>query len=238
MSQQWKNARVRKGSLKNRIIGISLLLFISIISISSYLNIKIVKENFSDALLEKSIQQVNEIARQAENILDSTSNPTVELQNFVENKVKQNGIAYAVIIDKNVTAIAHSDQEKIGKNYEDDPYSVDGAKNGKTMTSRFYADVQKSWTFDIMVPIYINNTLYGSMDVGIFEGDITEATNEDFLKSCELALLIIDSCYVSIFSKDESTIHKLFECATNFHYTNIKYITNENDAHTSLTVWG
>lgn len=62
---------------------------------------------------------------------------------------------------------------------------------------------------------------------------------EDFLKStCELALLIIDSCYVSIFSKDESTIHKLFERATNFHYTYIKYITNENDTHTSLTVWG
>ncbi|MEA0552705.1 methyl-accepting chemotaxis protein [Lysinibacillus irui] len=182
MSQHWKNSKVRKGSLKNRIIGISLLLFISIISISSYLNIKIVEENVSDALLEKSIQQVNEIARQAENILDSTSNPTVELQNFVENKVKQNGIAYAVIIDKNVTAIAHSDQEKIGKNYEDDPYSVDGAKNGKTMTSRFYADMQKNWTFDIMVPIYLDNTLYGSMDVGIFEGDITEATNGILIK--------------------------------------------------------
>lgn len=117
-----------------------------------------------------------------ENILVSNSNPTVELQNFVENKVQQNGIAYAVVIDKNVTAIAHSDKEKIGKNYEDDSYSVDGAKNGKTMTSRFYADVQKSWTFDIMVPIYINNTLYGSMDVGIFEGDITKVTNAILLK--------------------------------------------------------
>ncbi|WP_338651392.1 methyl-accepting chemotaxis protein [Lysinibacillus sp. Y5S-8] len=182
MGQQQKNGRVRKGSLKNRIIGISLLLFISIISISSYLNIKTVKENVSDALLEKSIQQVDEIARQVENILVSNSNPTVELQNFVENKVQQNGIAYAVVIDKNVTAIAHSDKEKIGKNYEDDSYSVDGAKNGKTMTSRFYADVQKSWTFDIMVPIYINNTLYGSMDVGIFEGDITKVTNAILLK--------------------------------------------------------
>jgi len=93
MGQQQKNGRVRKGSLKNRIIGISLLLFISIISISSYLNIKTVKENVSDALLEKSIQQVDEIARQVENILVSNSNPTVELQNFVENKVQQNGIA-------------------------------------------------------------------------------------------------------------------------------------------------
>ncbi|WP_102273687.1 methyl-accepting chemotaxis protein [Cytobacillus massiliigabonensis] len=177
MNQQ-PSGKVKKGSLKNRIIGISLLLFISIISISSYLNIKTVKENVSDALLEKSVQQVNEIARQAEDILVSASNPTEELQSFVENKVKQNGIAYAVVIDNNVTAIAHSDKEKIGKSYEDDAYSVDGAKNGKTMTSRFYADVQKSWTFDIMVPIYINDTLYGSMDVGIFEGDITKVTNE------------------------------------------------------------
>lgn len=62
---------------------------------------------------------------------------------------------------------------------------------------------------------------------------------DDFLKStCELALLIIDSCYVSIFSKDESITHKLFVRAKNFHYTNINYITNENDTLTSLTVWG
>lgn len=204
MSQQLKNGKVRNGSLKNRIIGISLLLFISVISISSYLNISTVKENVSDALLEKSIQQVDEIARQAEYILLSTSNPTVELQNFVENKAKQSGIAYAVVIDKNVTAIAHSDQEKVGKNYEDDPYSVDGAKNGKTMTSRFYADVQKSWTFDIMVPIYINNTLYGSMDVGIFEGDITKVTNEILIKeimTVGVGCLIIIILMIVIFNK-------------------------------------
>ncbi|GED65223.1 methyl-accepting chemotaxis protein [Lysinibacillus fusiformis] len=204
MSQQLKNGKVRKGSLKNRIIGFTLLLFISVISISSYLNISTVKENVSDALLEKSIQQVDEIARQAEYILLSTSNPTVELQNFVENKAKQSGIAYAVVIDKNVTAIAHSDQEKIGKNYEDDPYSVDGAKNGKTMTSRFYADVQKSWTFDIMVPIYIDNKLYGSMDVGIFEGDITKVTNEILFKeiiTVSVGCLIIILLMIIILNK-------------------------------------
>ncbi|MFJ7698662.1 DUF2691 family protein [Lysinibacillus fusiformis] len=62
---------------------------------------------------------------------------------------------------------------------------------------------------------------------------------DDFLKStCELALLLIDSCYVSIFSKDESITHKLFERAKIFHYTNISYLTNENDPHTGLTVWG
>jgi len=70
--------------------------------------------------------------------------------------------------------------------------------------------------------------------------EVVEIKNyDDFLKStCELALLIIDSCYVSIFSKDESITHKLFVRAKNFHYTNINYITNENDTRTSLTVWG
>jgi len=44
------------------------------------LNISTVKENVSDALLEKSIQQVDEIARQAEYILLSTSNPKILLK--------------------------------------------------------------------------------------------------------------------------------------------------------------
>ncbi|WP_159102299.1 methyl-accepting chemotaxis protein [Caldalkalibacillus mannanilyticus] len=175
-----KNIGLRKGSLKNRIIAVTLILFLAIITISTSINIMTVQSNVSEAVLDKSINQVHEIARQAEFLLKYGS--PAELQSFVEQKTEQEEVAYAIVIDKTVTAVAHSDAERIGRNYQDDAYSVDGAQNGNIMTSKFFADLQNSWTYDIMVPIYIDGQLYGAMDVGIFEGNINQVTNSILLR--------------------------------------------------------
>ncbi len=54
---------------------------------------------------------------------------TQELQSFVEDCVAKNDhYAYEVAIDTSVTAVAHSDAEKIGKSYLDDTaYTVPAA---------------------------------------------------------------------------------------------------------------
>ncbi|QEK01774.1 methyl-accepting chemotaxis protein [Treponema phagedenis] len=82
-----------------------------------------------------------------------------------------------VIIDTNVTAVAHSDHIKLGKVYDDD-YTIDGCTRGNIKTSRFWADVQNTWTYDIMYPIYKDGKLFGSLDVGIPESGILEIQNE------------------------------------------------------------
>lgn len=74
------------------------------------------------------------------------------------------------MVDTTVTAIAHSDVEKIGKSYSDDiAYTVPAAQDGVVMTSKFWADVQNAWTYDIICPIYVNGVFFGSMDIGIFK---------------------------------------------------------------------
>lgn len=63
-------------------------------------------------------------------------------------------------------------------------------------------------------------------------------TYSDFLISeCELSLLVIDSSYVAIYCKKESTAHKLHHHAQALNYSNIRYITDENDFRTKLTVY-
>lgn len=59
---------------------------------------------------------------------------------------------------------------------------------------------------------------------------------EDFLKSsCQLALLVIDSVYVSIVLKEQQMIDKFFERAESNGYTNIEFLTDENDTD---SLWG
>ncbi|MFA0724880.1 methyl-accepting chemotaxis protein, partial [Vibrio sp. 10N.222.49.E5] len=59
----------------------------------------------------------------------------------------------------------------------EDSYTVEGATKGVQQYSKWYADVQQVWVFDIMAPIYVNGELYGTFDIGIPITEVSQATN-------------------------------------------------------------
>lgn len=62
-------------------------------------------------------------------------------------------------------------------------------------------------------------------------------TYEEFKESkCELVLLVADSTYVTVYAKDQKEIKSLYENAQNQGYY-VKYVTDENDGRTRLSVW-
>ncbi|MBM7095146.1 DUF2691 family protein [Bacillus sp. H-16] len=68
------------------------------------------------------------------------------------------------------------------------------------------------------------------------KSDVREITTyKEFVESeCQFVLLVIDSSYVTIYSKDQSTIKHLFSKAVEAGYKKIEYITDENDERTTL----
>lgn len=148
-------------SLRIGIISLLTLILLTNALITYY----VTQKNVQTVLMEKAIARSEMLSREAANLI-SMGNYEQKLQDLVDREGKQEGIIYAIVIDKNVTAIAHSDHQKIGKSY-DDEYTIDGAKNGNTKTSMWYAEVQKMWARDIIVPIYVNGELFGGIDLGI-----------------------------------------------------------------------
>ena len=148
-------------SLRIGIISVLTLILLANALITYY----VTQKNVQTVLMEKAIARSEMLSREAANLI-SMGNYEQKLQDLVDREGKQEGIIYAIVIDKNVTAIAHSDHQKIGKSY-DDEYTIDGAKNGNTKTSMWYAEVQKMWARDIIVPIYVNGELFGGIDLGI-----------------------------------------------------------------------
>jgi len=60
---------------------------------------------------------------------------------------------------------------------------------------------------------------------------------DSFLTSaCTFVLLVVDSSYVTIYSKDQETILKLFEKMNAAGYENVEIITDVNDARTTMVV--
>lgn len=192
-------------TLKGRLIITTLALVLITLVVSTYGVSYYVKNEMEKVLLGKSVETAKEIGFEVNTLLENKTAGLPELQNFISTKGKQENIVYAVIIDTNVKAIAHSDTAKIGKVY-DDAYTTDGAKNGNIKTSRFYADVQKCWTYDIMVPIYKNGTLAGALDIGIPETGISAVLDKivqiqtllgaaSFVVICALLLLIFNRAF-------------------------------------------
>jgi len=66
--------------------------------------------------------------------------------------------------------------------------------------------------------------------------DVKEiATYQEFVESeCQFVLLVVDSSYVTIYSKKQYIIKQLFSMGVNAGYKNVKYITDENDSNTTL----
>ncbi|SFD35812.1 methyl-accepting chemotaxis protein [Clostridium uliginosum] len=203
-----------KKSIKNRLLIIIIAVLVVIFSITTILISYNIKKSMTDVLLDKSIDVANQVKSLAEFIIeDKNEDDFGKLQMLVEKKSQEKNIAYAVIIDNNVKAIAHSDHEKIGKAY-DDKYTIDVVKNGKVATSKFYADLQKTWTYDIMVPIYKNGELYGSLDIGIPINGINSIVT-DFLKIqiflTITGLLLITLILTLVLNKTLNPIKSLME---------------------------
>lgn len=168
----------KKISLRRKITIISSVLFFLGYVVMMLISNRVMKTYITKNMTEQFIHEDTQLAKQAGIILEMGGD-VPELQKFVEDCVSKNDyIAYAVVVDTNVSAIAHSDTQKIGMSYSDDTsYSVPAAQKGEIMTSQFWADVQQAWTYDVMCPIYVNGTLYGSMDVGIFNSAVDSIVN-------------------------------------------------------------
>lgn len=185
-------------SIKNKITAIVAIVVTIGFALMVVVSLKSMETKVTDAMISQFINENTQIAKQASIILEK-GGKTDELQSFVTDLADNNDyIAYAVVVDKDVTAIAHSDTQKIGKSYADDTaYTVPAAQEGKVMTSKFWADVQKAWTYDVMCPINVNGTLYGAMDIGIYNSTVGDTIAKlRLIQSIIAVTVIILSCII------------------------------------------
>lgn len=155
---------------------------------------EIVRDRITKTMEQQFINETTQIADQVEILLSQTQD-VERFQTFVDELVsKYDHIAYAIVIDDAVTAWAHSDHVKIGKDYnKEGAPEVAVAKHGEIVISKFWADVQEAWTFDVIVPIYKDNVLFGAMNVGIYyeETDTIVADLRNAMILISLLVLIV-----------------------------------------------
>ncbi|SEG15287.1 methyl-accepting chemotaxis protein [Caloramator fervidus] len=97
-------------------------------------------------------------------------------QALVDEIAQNPKIVYALFIDKNLTAVAHSIKERIGIKLDDEG-SKAAAVYGKEYASEYYYDVKKVTVYDVLTPVYVNGEHIGAIDIGISMQPVYDAIN-------------------------------------------------------------
>lgn len=187
--------RIRFNVIVNAIVIIGLLM----VMVSSNM---ILSTEVEKVVVNKSIDEAVQMARHLGTLLEKEAS-TAEIQKFTEETVSTNNhVAYSVFIDKNVEAIAHSDVEKIGTVYQDE-YTISGVTEEKVQTSKFFAEVQDKWTYDIMVPVSVKGKMIGAYDIGVYIEEVTSILNsiKRLQRGQLLVFIIVLSAVVALVCK-------------------------------------
>lgn len=99
---------------------------------------------------------------------------SLEIQRLVNDVTKNSSIVYALFIDKNLKAVAHSEKDRIGITL-DDQGSKTAAVEGKNYSSIFTYK-NKIKVYDVLVPVYKNGTHVGAIDIGLSLDNVGKTT--------------------------------------------------------------
>ncbi|MBP2020921.1 signal transduction histidine kinase [Clostridium punense] len=109
-------------------------------------------------------------------------------QDVVETLGKEENVVYALIIDKNLKAIAHSDITRIGINLTDKG-SYEAAINGKIYSDKYFYEKENVKVQDVLIPLYENGEHLGAINVGLSLENLNIALKNTIIKAIVIAVI-------------------------------------------------
>ncbi|WFD08656.1 methyl-accepting chemotaxis protein [Tepidibacter hydrothermalis] len=111
---------------------------------------------------------------------------SMNIQRKVEKIAEKEGIVFALVIDKNLKAVAHSNKDRIGIDLTDEG-SKTAAVKGKEYASKY--DYQGQEVYDVLVPLYEDGTHIGAVDIGLSMKQINNAIKILLVKTIIIAII-------------------------------------------------
>ncbi|EQB86949.1 hypothetical protein M918_11415, partial [Clostridium sp. BL8] len=115
-------------------------------------------------------------------------NDSVGYQSLVTNIKKGENVVYALFIDKNLKAVAHSETDRIGI-ILDDLGSKTAAVEGKPYSSTFFYEKEKVNVYDVLVPVKKDGQLIGAIDIGFSLKNIEATIKTTIFIVCGISIL-------------------------------------------------
>ena len=129
-------------------------------------------------------------------------------QSLVDDISKKDTIIYALFIDKNLEAIAHSNHQRIGIKL-DDAGSISAAKDGKEFSSEFYYSAEKVKVYDVLKPVYINGEHVGALNIGLSMKMVNDRVKQNILYIIVISLIFFSGLSFVLYFISNTIINTL-----------------------------
>ena len=112
-------------------------------------------------------------------------------QKAVEDIVSNENIVYALYIDSEYKAIAHSNKDRIGIDLKDDKGAISAIKNKEVFSSEFYYEAEKVDVYDVVYPVEVNGFVIGAVNIGFSVKDAQDAVAKNRMMIALIGIGII-----------------------------------------------
>ena len=124
-------------------------------------------------------------------------------QSLMERLANEEDIVYALYIDKNLKAVAHSNKDRIGIDLTDEG-SKTAAIEGKPYASEYFYEGEQVQVYDMLLPLTINGEHLGAINIGYSIDTIQKSVNriKMFIAAIALVTLLLTAAILYIVSKN------------------------------------
>lgn len=112
-------------------------------------------------------------------------------QKAVEDIAENENIVYALYIDSEYKAVAHSNKDRIGIDLKDDKGAISAIKNKEVFSSEFYYEAEKVDVYDVVYPVEVNGFVIGAVNIGFSVKDAQDAVAKNRMMIALIGLGII-----------------------------------------------
>ncbi|WP_347451622.1 methyl-accepting chemotaxis protein [Acetoanaerobium noterae] len=112
-------------------------------------------------------------------------------QKAVEDIAENENIVYALYIDSEYKAVAHSNKDRIGIDLKDDKGAISAIKNKEVFSSEFYYEAEKVDVYDVVYPVEVNGFVIGAVNIGFSVKDAQDAVAKNRMMIALIGIGII-----------------------------------------------
>ncbi|GMG98019.1 methyl-accepting chemotaxis protein [Tepidimicrobium xylanilyticum] len=103
-------------------------------------------------------------------------------QRLVEELALSREIVYAVFIDKDLKAAAHSNAERIGLDLSEDKGAISAIREQKPYSSEYLYGEEKIEVLDLVYPAIVDDELIGAVSIGFSMEDINKSISKNIIQ--------------------------------------------------------
>lgn len=102
-------------------------------------------------------------------------------QTLMKELATSEEIVYALFIDKDMKAIAHSESDRVGLDLSEDPGAISAIVEGEPYTSEYLFGEEEIPVYDLVYPVIINGEQVGAVNIGLSMDNVNAAIRENMM---------------------------------------------------------